>query len=94
MIENQLSKCEWCLGDPLYERYHDTEWGVPCFDDHTLFEFLVLESAQAGLSWITILKKGKTIEKHLPISMLKRLNNLIKARLTNSYKTQALFVTN
>lgn len=57
MIENQLSKCEWCLGDPLYERYHDTEWGVPCFDDHTLFEFLVLESAQAGLSWITILKK-------------------------------------
>jgi len=55
--KDQLSKCEWCLGDPLYESYHDNEWGIPCFDDHTLFEFLVLESAQAGLSWITILKK-------------------------------------
>lgn len=53
----QKPRCEWCLGDPLYESYHDNEWGVPCFDDHTLFEFLVLESAQAGLSWITILKK-------------------------------------
>ena len=51
------SKCEWCLGDPLYESYHDNEWGVPCFNDRTLFEFLVLESAQAGLSWITILRK-------------------------------------
>lgn len=54
--DNQ-SKCEWCLGDPLYESYHDNEWGVPCFNDQTLFEFLVLESAQAGLSWITILRK-------------------------------------
>lgn len=52
-----FSRCIWCLGDPLYERYHDTEWGYPCFDDTVLFEFLVLESAQAGLSWITILKK-------------------------------------
>jgi DNA-3-methyladenine glycosylase I len=55
--QHQQSKCEWCLGDPLYESYHDNEWGVPCFNDRTLFEFLVLESAQAGLSWITILRK-------------------------------------
>lgn len=50
-------RCDWCLNDPLYRRYHDEEWGVPCRDDHVLFEFLVLESAQAGLSWLTILRK-------------------------------------
>lgn len=50
-------RCGWCLNDPLYRRYHDEEWGVPCRDDRTLFEFLVLESAQAGLSWLTILRK-------------------------------------
>lgn len=50
-------KCGWCKGDDLYEHYHDTAWGVPVYDDHTLFEFLILETMQAGLSWITILKK-------------------------------------
>jgi DNA-3-methyladenine glycosylase I len=52
-------KCNWCLGDPLYENYHDTEWGVPVYDDQKLFEFLTLESFQAGLSWITILRKRR-----------------------------------
>lgn len=50
-------RCEWCKGSALYEEYHDIEWGVPVYDDQIHFEFLVLESAQAGLSWITILKK-------------------------------------
>ena len=50
-------RCTWCGDDPLYAAYHDTEWGVPVRDDPTLFEFLVLEGAQAGLSWITILRK-------------------------------------
>ncbi len=50
-------RCPWCLGDPLYEEYHDTEWGVPCYDDQMLFENLLLEGAQAGLSWITVLRK-------------------------------------
>ena len=50
-------RCGWCLGDPLYEAYHDEEWGVPTKDDASLFEFLVLETFQAGLSWITILRK-------------------------------------
>ena len=50
-------KCTWCLGDPLYEAYHDHEWGVPVIDDQTLFEFLTLETFQAGLSWITVLRK-------------------------------------
>jgi len=49
--------CGWCLGDPLYEAYHDQEWGVPVCDEQLLFEFLVLETFQAGLSWITILRK-------------------------------------
>ena len=53
-----VARCTWSEGvDPAYERYHDTEWGVPVRDDRTHFEFLVLESAQAGLSWWTILRK-------------------------------------
>jgi DNA-3-methyladenine glycosylase I len=50
-------RCPWCGNDPLYVAYHDKEWGVPCHDERTLFEFLILEGAQAGLSWITILRK-------------------------------------
>ncbi len=50
-------RCAWCVGDALYERYHDEEWGVPVFEDEKLFGFLVLETFQAGLSWITILRK-------------------------------------
>ncbi|KAA1243199.1 DNA-3-methyladenine glycosylase I [Aquimarina sp. RZ0] len=50
-------KCGWCVGDSLYESYHDNEWGVPLHDEQLLFEFLVLETFQAGLSWITILRK-------------------------------------
>ena len=51
------TRCAWCGDDPLYIAYHDEEWGVPVHDDGKLFEFLILEGAQAGLSWITILKK-------------------------------------
>lgn len=51
------NKCSWCLGDDRYELYHDQEWGKPVYDDQTLFEFLILETMQAGLSWITILRK-------------------------------------
>ena len=55
---NHVKRCAWVLqGNELYERYHDQEWGVPVHDDRTLFEFLLLEGAQAGLSWLTILKK-------------------------------------
>lgn len=53
----EKSRCPWCLGFPEYVAYHDTEWGVPVYDDRIHFEFLILESAQAGLSWATILKK-------------------------------------
>ena len=52
-----VSRCAWAGSDPLYQAYHDQEWGVPVHDDRLLFEFLTLEGAQAGLSWITILRK-------------------------------------
>ena len=52
-----LNRCEWCLKDELYLNYHDMEWGVPVHDEQKLFEFLILEGAQAGLSWLTVLRK-------------------------------------
>ena len=54
--ENNL-RCDWSTSDPIYIKYHDEEWGKEVTDDQTMFEFLVLESAQAGLSWLTILKR-------------------------------------
>lgn len=56
-------RCGWCLGSERYIRYHDEEWGVPVKDDDTLFEFLVLETFQAGLSWITVLNKRENFRK-------------------------------
>lgn len=56
-------RCYWVTNDPLYIAYHDEEWGVPVYDDETLFEFLVLETFQAGLSWITILKKRENFRQ-------------------------------
>lgn len=57
------SRCSWSATDPLYIKYHDTEWGLPLHNDRRLFEFLILEGAQAGLSWITILKKRQNYRK-------------------------------
>jgi DNA-3-methyladenine glycosylase I len=57
VIPPELVRCEWAGSDPVYLAYHDQEWGVPEFDDQRLFEMLILEGAQAGLSWITILRK-------------------------------------
>ena len=56
-------RCAWCSADPLYLAYHDTEWGVPLHADRQLFEMLCLEGAQAGLSWLTILRKRETYRK-------------------------------
>lgn len=58
-----LSRCAWCSDDPLYVAYHDAEWGVPVHNDRVLFEFLTLEGAQAGLSWITILRKREAYRR-------------------------------
>lgn len=57
------TRCGWCGNDPLYMEYHDLEWGKPVYDDRLLFEFLILETFQAGLSWITILRKRENFRK-------------------------------
>lgn len=62
-METELKRCSWCGNDPLYSKYHDEEWGKPVHDDHVLFEFLILEGAQAGLSWITILRRRESYRK-------------------------------
>ena len=59
----ELKRCGWCLSSDLYKEYHDKEWGVPVYNDYTLFEFLILETFQAGLSWITILNKRENFRK-------------------------------
>ena len=56
-------RCQWCIGKDIYENYHDSEWGVPEHDDQKLFEMLILEGAQAGLSWITVLQKRENYRK-------------------------------
>src|SRR2546425_5770056 len=58
-----VKRCEWALGDPVLLEYHDAEWGVPKHDDRKLFEFLVLEGVQAGLSWLTVLKKRENYRR-------------------------------
>src|SRR3954466_10758653 len=63
MTTQEITRCHWCGTDPLYMEYHDKEWGKEIHDDETLFEFLILESAQAGLSWITILRRREGYRK-------------------------------
>lgn len=63
ILANNPRRCDWCERDPIYIKYHDTEWGVPVHDDKKLFEFLILEGAQAGLSWLTILKRREGYRK-------------------------------
>lgn len=68
-------RCGWCVGDPLYEAYHDEEWGKPVYDDDTLFEFLILETFQAGLSWITVLRKRENFRKAFDYFDYKKIAN-------------------
>ncbi|HEX9826308.1 MAG TPA: DNA-3-methyladenine glycosylase I [Flavobacteriaceae bacterium] len=68
-------RCGWCLGDPLYESYHDHEWGIPVYDDDALFEFLILETFQAGLSWITILRKRENFRNAFDNFNYKKIAN-------------------
>lgn len=63
MTKTPVKRCPWCGDDPLYVQYHDTEWGVPVRDDNKLFEFLILEGMQAGLSWLTILRKRENFRR-------------------------------
>lgn len=58
-------RCAWCGTDPLYQAYHDREWGAPVYDDQRLFEMLILDGAQAGLNWLTILRKRENYRRAL-----------------------------
>ncbi len=86
-IKHPISRCSWCGTDPLYVKYHDEEWGVPVHDDRHLFEMLNLEGAQAGLSWITILKKRENYKKAFDnfdaVKISKYSDNKIKKILEN-----------
>jgi DNA-3-methyladenine glycosylase I len=74
-------RCEWCGDDPLYVAYHDDEWGVPVHDDRHLFEMLILEGAQAGLSWSTILKKRENYRKAFDNFDAKKIAKYDKAKV-------------
>src|SRR5580658_1952752 len=81
------TRCAWCTSDPLYVRYHDEEWGVPVHDDRRLFEMLILEGAQAGLSWETILKRREEYRKAFyhfdPVKVAKMTNEELDDLLEN-----------
>ncbi len=79
-----MNKCPWALASELEEQYHDTEWGVPVHDDRLLFEFLILEGAQAGLSWATVLKKRMGYRKafdHFDVQKVANYSELKKLEL-------------
>ena len=75
------TRCLWCGTDPLYQQYHDEEWGVPLRDDETLFEFLILEGAQAGLSWITVLRKRENYRAALDNFNAEKMARYTPARI-------------
>ena len=77
--DNFIKRCSWVGIDPLYINYHDKEWGVPTYDDQILFEFLCLEGQQAGLSWITVLKKREDYKRlfyNFDISKVSNMSDL------------------
>jgi DNA-3-methyladenine glycosylase I len=78
----ELERCQWCGTDPLYVAYHDEEWGVPVRDDRTQFEFLLLEGAQAGLSWSTILKKREGYRRNFAEFDPEKVARFTEKRLT------------
>ena len=75
IIPMNKKRCSWATSDEVYMKYHDEEWGVPTHDERELFEFLVLESFQAGLSWITILKKRENFKKAFDDFDVKQVSN-------------------
>jgi len=92
-------RCEWCLGDPLYVTYHDKEWGVPVHDDRKHFEYIVLDGMQAGLSWLTVLRKRENFRNAFsgfdPVAIaaydMKKIEDLLRDRgiIRNRQKIEA-----
>ena len=75
------NRCGWCEGDDLYEAYHDQEWGVPVYDDDVFFEFLILETFQAGLSWITVLRKRENFRNAFDNFDYKKIANYQQTKI-------------
>ncbi len=84
------TRCVWCGNDPLYMEYHDEEWGVPVHDDRKLFEMLCLEGAQAGLSWITILRKRKNYLKAFDNFNAKKIINYDRKKINSLMKNEGI----
>lgn len=83
-------RCFWVSSDPLYIEYHDKEWGVPVYDDAVLFEFLVLETFQAGLSWITILKKRENFREAFDNFDYKKIANYSEEKYENLLQNEGI----
>jgi DNA-3-methyladenine glycosylase I len=83
-------RCSWCGSDPLYIEYHDNEWGVPLHDDQRLFEMLCLEGAQAGLSWITILRKRENYRKAFDNFDVKKISRYDRKKVAQLLKNEGI----
>ena len=88
-----IVRCGWCEKDDLYRKYHDEEWGKPVYDDETFFEFLVLESFQAGLSWYTILKKRENFKEAFDNFNYKKIANYSEEKV-EELMNNALIIRN
>jgi len=88
-MKSEKTRCPWAT-DEFYNRYHDEEWGVPVHDDRLLFEFLILEGAQAGLSWRTILNKRENYRKAFDQFDAEKVAVTIKPKLRSSWPTKEL----
>lgn len=86
MKEDNRQRCSWCGTDPVYVKYHDKEWGVPVFQERRLFEMLILEGAQAGLSWITVLRKRPHYRKVFDCFNPQRIVQYRKAKINQLLK--------
>lgn len=89
-MELEKNRCSWCGSDPLYMKYHDEEWGVPVKDDQTMFEFLILETFQAGLSWITILRKRENFRKAFDNFDYKKIANYEQSKIDSILQDEGI----
>jgi DNA-3-methyladenine glycosylase I len=87
---NEIRRCNWSVSDPLYIKYHDKEWGVPVHNDRKLFEMIILDGAQAGLSWLTILKKRKNYRKAFDNFDVKKVANYDKSKVAQLLKNDGI----
>ncbi len=83
-------RCGWCVGDALYEAYHDQEWGKPVYDGDTMFEFLILETFQAGLSWITVLRKRENFKDALDAFDYKKIASYDESKLEELMQNEGI----